>query len=59
MKIKRYRNYWLSFIMCMVCTVLTMINDPSWEKIKLYLISDVNVSMWLWVAWLFDDTNAA
>ena len=45
--------------MCMTCTLLAVIGDTSFASLKLYIMSDVNVSMWLWVAWLFDDMNAA
>ena len=58
MKMKRNRNYWLAWIMCMVCTVLAIMAYPSLQTVKLYFMSDINVSMWLWVAWLFDDMNA-
>lgn len=58
MKIKRHRNYLLAWVMCMVCTILAMMQpDTSWLKFKWYLLSDFNVSIWLFVAWLFDDTN--
>lgn len=59
MKVKRSRNYWIAWIMCMTCTLLAVIGDTSFASLKLYIMSDVNVSMWLWVAWLFDDMNAA
>ena len=53
MKIKRDRNYYLSFICCITCSILALLGDS--YNIKFLILSDINVGLWLFVAWLFDD----
>lgn len=45
-------NYLLAFLLCVAFTVMAALgNNPS---VKWLLISDVNVAIWLFVAWLLD-----
>ena len=50
--VKRDRNYWLAFIGCLSCTALSLLDGDA--NIKFILISDLNVALWLLVAWMFD-----
>lgn len=46
------RNYLISMILCMACTLMALLgNSPD---VKWLLISDMNVAIWLFVAWFFD-----
>lgn len=55
MKVARNRNYWLAWCGCVCTTVLAMMGESGIENAKWYLLSDANVAIWLFVAWLFDD----
>jgi hypothetical protein len=56
MTVKKDRNYWLAFFGCLACTAMTLLSSSwSWEKIRYLVSSDINVVLWLFVAWLFDD----
>jgi hypothetical protein len=57
MKVAKDRNYWLAFFGCAACTVLTLISDFSMEAFKRLILSDINVVIWLFVAWMFDDED--
>jgi len=47
------RNYWLAFFACIACTALVSMGSD-WESIKWHIKSDINVALWLFVAWMFD-----
>jgi hypothetical protein len=57
MKIKRDRNYLIAAIGCVVCTVLSLMGKGNWDSLHWFVLSDVNVLLWLFVAWLFDDAK--
>jgi hypothetical protein len=42
-------NYFAAFLLCLSFTVLNALGGDS--HIRWLLISDVNVAIWLWVAW--------
>lgn len=52
---RKDRNYWLALIGCIVCTVLALMGKDGMDNLKWYLLSDLNVALWLLVAWLFDN----
>ncbi len=45
-------NYLVSFAGCVVLTVLSALGDS--PHTKCLIVSDVNVAIWLWVAWVAD-----
>ena len=45
-------NYLASFLLCCAFTVLAALGDN--PNVRWLLISDVNVAIWLAVAWLLD-----
>jgi len=57
MKVAKDRNYWLAFLGCIACTVLTSRSGFSIEALNRLIMSDLNVVIWLFVAWMFDDKN--
>jgi hypothetical protein len=54
MKVAENRNYWLAMICCLATSVMTlMVSDgANWEWL---VKGDINVALWLFLAWLFDD----
>ena len=44
-------NYVIAFTLCVACTVMTLLMESG--SAKWLIISDVNVAIWLFVAWLF------
>jgi len=55
MKVKKDRNYILAFILCISCSVLAFMGEGT--GIKFLILSDINVAIFLWVAWMFDDSK--
>ena len=55
MKVAKNRNYWLAWFGCISCTALTLGTGCNLEILNKLFMSDVNVSVWLFVAWMFDD----
>lgn len=53
MQIKKDRNYWLAFFACLSLTVMALMGGV--DNWKWYLLSNINVAIFLFVAWLFDD----
>ena len=49
-RIKEAANYIAAFMMCLACTVLSWGNGDH----RYLIMSDINVAIWLLVAWLFD-----
>ena len=49
------RNYWLAFACCCATTLLALMGKHGTQNMYWYLMSDLNVAIWLFVAWLFDD----
>lgn len=45
-------NYLLAFILCIAFTVLAALNGST--NVRWLVISDINVAIWLLVAWFFD-----
>lgn len=45
-------NYLLAFLLCIACTVLAALNNNS--NLQWLVMSDINVAIWLWIAWLLD-----
>ena len=48
------RNYWVSFIICIVATALAAINTGDISSLKSMILVDGNVGAFLFIAWLFD-----
>lgn len=44
-------NYVIAFTLCVACTVMTLLMESG--SAKWLVISDINVAIWLFVAWLF------
>lgn len=55
MRVKHDRNYWLAAACCFATTILALLGDS--HNVTWLLMSDVNVALWLFVAWLFDDSR--
>ena len=55
MTVKKDRNYWLAFILCVSCSVLALLGEGA--SIKFLILSDINVAIFLYVAWMFDDSK--
>lgn len=53
MRIKQDSNYLLAGLCCFATSVLAILGDS--HNVKWLLVSDLNVAIWLFVAWLFDD----
>lgn len=47
------RNYWLSWFLCVGLTVMAMMGETPTDW-KWYFLSDLNVGLFLVIAWLFD-----
>lgn len=47
----RYRNYLIAMLGCVACTIMSSNSG----NIEFLIKSDINVAVWLFVAWLFDD----
>jgi hypothetical protein len=45
-------NYLLYFFFCVSFTVFAALTGH--DSLRWLVISDINVAIWLWVAWLFD-----
>ncbi len=45
-------NYLLAFLLCISFTVLAALTGHT--NLRWLVVSDINVAIWLWVAWLFD-----
>lgn len=45
-------NYLLSLFLCIAFTVFAALTDN--HNLRWLVISDINVAIWLWVAWFFD-----
>ena len=45
-------NYLLSFAICLALTVMAALGDKG--NVRWLLISDVNVALFLFMAWIFD-----
>lgn len=46
------KNYLLAFLLCIAFTVFAALTGN--DNLRWLVISDINVAIWLWVAWLFD-----
>ena len=49
------RNYYVAYIMCIACTLMTLSSNSA--DIGFLIKSDLNVALWLFVAWLFDNAR--
>ena len=55
MRIRKDRNYLIAFFGCIAVTVLSLMGKHGAENWQWFIKSDINVAIWLFVAWLFDD----
>lgn len=55
MKVAKNRNYWLAFFGSLTCTALVLPSCDTVETLIRLTMTDLNVAIWLYVAWLFDD----
>ena len=55
MKVAKDRNYWLAFFACIAVTVMSLMGKDGVENIKWFILSDINVAIFLFIAWMFDD----
>lgn len=55
MKIRANRNYLIALVACIATTLLALMGKGGIDNWKWFLLSDINVALWLWVAYLFDD----
>ena len=53
------RNYCLAFLGCLATTVLSLMGKGNWENLHWFILSDINVAIWLTVAWLFDERRSS
>ena len=47
-------NYILAFVLCLSTTALALMGKDGLDNIKWFLLSDFNVALYLFAAWLFD-----
>ena len=47
-------NYILAFVLCLGTTVLGLMGENGLDNIKWFILSDINVAIYLFVAWFFD-----
>lgn len=48
------RHYWVSFFLCLSVSVLSLMGDGAFDRIKWLILSDINVALFLFIAWFFD-----
>ncbi len=51
---RAYRNYLVAFALCLSTTVLSLMGRDNWDSWYWFLQSDINVALYLFIAWLFD-----
>ena len=51
------KNYWVAFFMCLSTTVLALMVKDGLDNIKWFILSDLNVAIFLYIAWLFDNKS--
>lgn len=49
-----YRNYWLAFFFTIGLTLFSLMGKYGIENIKWFILSDINVGISLFIAWMFD-----
>ena len=49
-----YRNYLLAFFFTIGLTLFSLMGKGGVENIKWFILSDINVAIALYIAWLFD-----
>ena len=51
---KHNKNYWIAMFLCLSTKVLALMGKDGMENIKWFILSDINVAIYLFVAWFFD-----
>ena len=57
MRVANGRNYWIALVGCLSVTLLSWMGKDNLGNWQWHILSDLNVAIWLFVAWLFDDCN--
>ncbi len=50
----KMKNYAVSMLLCVSVTLLSLMGENGLDNIKWFILSDINVAIFLFIAWFFD-----